>query len=94
MSDLEFSVVARACLKRRNPVQGALQRNIGAFEAERNEAATTINWRFTTEDGRAKVRRPYPDTTALTSIQEEVVRSHSGGPGRTVLRTFRWEVRI
>ena len=27
---LEFSVVARACPKRRNPVQDALQRNIGA----------------------------------------------------------------
>ena len=66
MAETEFSVVARACLKRRNPDEDALQRNISACEAERNEAATTINWRFTTQDARAKMRRLYPDISSLT----------------------------
>ena len=44
----------------------ALQRNISACQAERNEAATTINWRFTTQDARAKMRRLYPDISSLT----------------------------
>ena len=49
MSEIEFSVLAGACLKRRNPDEEALQRNIGACEAERGGAGTTINWRrFTT----------------------------------------------
>ena len=66
MAEIEFSVVARACLKRRNPDEDALQRNISACQAERNEAATTINWRFTTQDARAKMRRLYPDISSLT----------------------------
>ena len=66
MAEIEFSVVARACLKRRNPDEDALQKNISACEAERNEAATTINWRFTTQDARAKMRRLYPDISSLT----------------------------
>ena len=40
--------------------------DIRAYEAERNESAATIDWRFTAKDGRAKLRRLYPDTSALT----------------------------
>ena len=65
MAEIEFSVLTRACLKRRNPDEDALQRNISACEAERNEAGTTINWRFTTQDARAKMRRLYPDISTL-----------------------------
>ena len=58
MAEIEFSVLARACLKKRNPDEDALQRNVSICEAERNEARTTINWRFTTQDARTKMRRP------------------------------------
>ena len=50
MAEIEFSVLARACLKGRNPHEEALQRNISVYEAERNAAAATINWRFTAKD--------------------------------------------
>ena len=66
MAEIEFSVLARACLKGRNPHEETLQRNISVYEAERNAAAATINWRFTAKDARAKLRRLYPDTSALT----------------------------
>ncbi len=66
MAEIEFSVLARACLKGRNPSEEALQKSISIYEAERNAAAATINWRFTTKDARAKLRRLYPDTSALT----------------------------
>ena len=66
MAEIEFSVLARACLKGRNPDEDALQRNISAYEAQRNTAGTTINWRFTAQDARAKMRRLYPDTSTLT----------------------------
>ena len=66
MAEIEFSVLGRACLKGRNPDEDVLRRNIGACEAERNEAAATINWRFTSKDARAKMRRLYPDSSALT----------------------------
>ena len=66
MAEIEFSVLARACLKGRNPDENALQRNISAYEAQRNTAGTTINWRFTAQDARAKMRRLYPDTSTLS----------------------------
>ena len=66
MAEIEFSVLARACLRGRNPDAEALQRSIRVYEAERNEAAATINWRFTTKDARTKLRRLYPDTSTLT----------------------------
>ena len=54
-----------AC-KGRNPDGDALHKNVSAYEAERNAARATINWRFTTKDARAKLRRLYPDTSPLT----------------------------
>ena len=66
MAEIEFSVLARACLKGRNPDEDALKRNISACEAERNAMGATINWRFTAKDARTKLRRLYPDTSALT----------------------------
>ena len=66
MAEIEFSVLARACLKGRNPNEEALQNSVSIYEAERKAAAATINWRFTDKDARAKLSRLYPDTSALT----------------------------
>ena len=66
MAEIEFSVLARACLKGRNPDEGALRRNISAYEEQRNEAEATINWGFTVQNARAKMPRLYPDTSTLT----------------------------
>ena len=50
MAEIEFSVLSRACLKGRNPDPDALQRQITAYETERNAAGVTINWRFSAQD--------------------------------------------
>ena len=60
MAEIEFSALTRACLKGRIPDEDALQRDISAYETQRNEAGTIINWRFTTKDARTKMRRLYP----------------------------------
>ena len=60
MAEIEFSVLARACLKGRNADEDALQEDISAYETERNAAGTAINWRFTAQDARAKLHRLYP----------------------------------
>ncbi len=60
MAEIEFSVLARACLKGRNADEDALQEDISAYKTERNAAATAINWRFTAQDARAKLHRLYP----------------------------------
>ena len=60
MAEIEFSVLTRACLRGRNPDADALQRQITAYETERNAAGVTINWRFSTDDARNKLHRFYP----------------------------------
>lgn len=66
MAEMEFSVLARACLRGRNPDQNSLENAVNACVLERNATATPINWRFTTKKARTKLRRLYPDTTTLT----------------------------
>ena len=60
MAEIEFSALSRSCLKRRNPDADALQRQITAYETQRNAARANINWRFSTEDARTKLHRFYP----------------------------------
>ena len=66
MAEIEFSVLARTCLKGRNADNNALRRSISACAAERNYTRAKINWRFTTKHARAKMSRIYPDTPPLT----------------------------
>ena len=65
MAEIEFSALSRACLKGRNPEADALQRQITAYETERNAAGVTINWRFSTQDARSKLHRLYPCLSRL-----------------------------
>ena len=60
MAEIEFSVLTRACLKGRNPDANALQRQITAYQTQRNADAIPINWRFNTNDARTKFHRFYP----------------------------------
>lgn len=60
MAEIELSVLSRQCLNRRMPDQPTLQHEISAWETQRNEAASTVNWRFTTADARIKLKRLYP----------------------------------
>ncbi len=60
MAEIEFSVLARQCLNRRIPNIERLDREVQAWFKYRNETSTTINWRFTTENARIKLKRLYP----------------------------------
>ena len=37
-----------------------MRKEVTAWEQDRNNRATTIDWRFTTEDARIKLKRLYP----------------------------------
>ena len=65
MTEIEFSALSRACRQGRNPDADALQRQITAYETERNSAGVTSNWRFSTQDARAKLHRLYPCLSTL-----------------------------
>ena len=60
MAEIEFSVLARACLRGRNGDEDSLGRAVSACVSERNAAEATINWRFTAQDARRKLHRLYP----------------------------------
>ena len=60
MAEIEFSVLARACLRGRNGDEDSLERAVNACVLDRNTAAGTINWRFTARDARTILHRLYP----------------------------------
>jgi hypothetical protein len=60
MAEIELSVLSRQCLNRRMPDQPTLRHESAAWESQRNAAASTVNWRFTTADARIKLKRLYP----------------------------------
>ena len=60
MAEIEFSVLSRDCLRGRHGDEAALVGAIDAYEARRNTAKATIDWRFSTQDARSKLHRLYP----------------------------------
>ncbi len=67
MVELELSVLSRQCLARRIPTTEELSEEVGAWEASRNQASSTINWRFTNSQARVKLERLYPQPTLSES---------------------------
>jgi transposase len=60
MAEIEFSALSRQCLNRRLADAQTLTREVAAWVADRNAHGTTIEWRFTTDDARIKLKRLYP----------------------------------
>jgi hypothetical protein len=63
MAEIELSVLARQCVARRIASIEDLQEHVSAWQDERNQDQTKINWRFTTADARIKLKRLYPSVT-------------------------------
>jgi hypothetical protein len=55
-----LSILARQCLDRRIPDEATLTAEVQAYQARRNAAQATIDWRFSVEDARQKLHRLYP----------------------------------
>jgi hypothetical protein len=60
MAEIELSVLNRQCLNCRIPDQDTLKLEIAAWEQERNQNSHSVNWQFTTDDARIKLKRLYP----------------------------------
>ena len=60
MAEIEIGVMARQCLDRRLGNQHILRNEINAWQKQRNEEAISVNWRFTTDDARTKLKSLYP----------------------------------
>jgi hypothetical protein len=62
MAEIELAMLAGQCLDRRLADQATLEREVAAWTAARNRAGRGVNWRFTTEDARIKLKHLYPTT--------------------------------
>jgi hypothetical protein len=60
VAESELSILDRQCLDRRLDAKDLVRSEVGAWEAQRNEARVTMNWRFTIADARVKLKRVYP----------------------------------
>jgi hypothetical protein len=60
MAEIELSIVQRQCLDRRLPDVATLTHELQAYEKHRNTQHATIDWQFSTQDARTKLRRLYP----------------------------------
>ncbi len=61
IAECELSVLGRQCLDRHIDDGQRLADETGAWEGDRNLCATQVNWQFTTNDARVKLRRLYPE---------------------------------
>lgn len=60
MAEIELNVLARQCLNRRIARLSTVKREVDAWQNHRNNRCARINWQFTTNDARIKLRRLYP----------------------------------
>ena len=64
-TEIEFSALSRQCLDRRIGSQQRLEEEAVVWEANRNAAATKVNWSFTTENARDKQKNRYAELTKI-----------------------------
>ncbi|MFQ5652922.1 MAG: IS630 family transposase [bacterium] len=60
MAEIELNVINSQCLDRRIAEKEMLVTEVAAWERQRNQQASTVNWQFTTADARIKLRKLYP----------------------------------
>ena len=61
VAEIELSVLSNQCLRRRIPNLQTLKKQIRAWVRDRNQKNRVVNWRFTTDDARIKLKKLYPD---------------------------------
>lgn len=67
VAECELSVLERQCLDRRIADRETLSREATAWAERRNNAHVTVDWQFTTEEARIKLKRLYPVIKELNS---------------------------
>jgi hypothetical protein len=64
MAEIELNVLIRQCLNRRIGDINEMQTEVAAWQANRNNAQSRIDWQFTCENARIKLKRLYPTVEA------------------------------
>ena len=63
-AEIELAILGSQCLGQRIPDTDTLRAEVSAWEDTRNTLGTGVNWRFTTEDARIKLKHLYPSHEA------------------------------
>lgn len=62
VAEIELSVLTRQGLTERVASRAAFEQQIAAWVKQRNDKSSKVDWQFTTEDARIKLKRLYPST--------------------------------
>lgn len=60
MAEIELNVMISQCLDRRIDSMAELQKQVAAWQEKRDQVRAKVNWQFTTENARVKLKRLYP----------------------------------
>jgi hypothetical protein len=64
MPEIEPALMATQCLDRRIPDVETLRAETAAWEAERSQECITVDWHFSTDAARHKLKHLYPTYTS------------------------------
>jgi hypothetical protein len=57
---IELSALSGQCLARRIEDRATLEREVAAWQIDRDERCVAVDWQFTAKDARIRLRRLYP----------------------------------
>ncbi len=60
VAEVELNVLTRQCLNRRIASLEILRDEVAAWQASRDRIQAKVNWQFTTDDARVRLKRLYP----------------------------------
>lgn len=60
IAEIELRILNGQCLKRRIPDKGTLSSEVAVWQEKRNSDQAKVDWQFTAEDARIKLKRLYP----------------------------------
>ena len=60
VAEVELNVMIRQCLNRRIDSIDTLRAEVAAWQAARDRIQAKVDWQFTTDDARVKLKRLYP----------------------------------
>ena len=59
-AEIAISLLSRQCLDRRIGSQETLEKEVMAWQERQNSKPMKVDWQFTTDDARIKLKRLYP----------------------------------
>lgn len=61
IAEIELNILNRQCLSRRTDSLDFLRKELTAWESDRNNSVSLVNWQFTNGDARIRLVSPYPE---------------------------------